>query len=133
MLPTDVVVTTELKEDAPREIVSVEEIPADWMGADIGPRTREQFAQAVKDSKTVFWNGPMGVFEIAPLAEGTRALAQAVADSDAYSVIGGGDVVAAVEQAGLADKMSHVCTGGGASLEFLEGKELPGIAALEDR
>jgi len=133
LLPTDVVVTTELKEDAPRKVVSIEEIPADWMGADIGPRTRAQFAQALKDSKTIFWNGPMGVFEITPLAEGTRTLAQAVADSGAYSVIGGGDVVAAIEQSGFADRMSHVCTGGGASLEFLEGKELPGIAALQDR
>ncbi len=133
MLPTDVVITSELKEDAPRRIVSVEEIPADWMGADIGPQTRAQFAQAVKEAKTIFWNGPMGVFEIAPLAEGTRALAQAVADSAAYSVIGGGDVVAAIEQSGFAGGMSHVCTGGGASLEFLEGRELPGIAALQDR
>lgn len=133
ILPVDVVVTTELKEDSPRKSVAVDEIPPDWMGADIGPETRQRFAEAVADAKTVFWNGPMGVFEIAPLAEGTRAMAQAVADSRAYSVIGGGDVVAAIEQLGFADKFSHVCTGGGASLEFLEGKELPGIAALPDR
>ena len=133
LLPTDVVVTTELKEGAPRKTVSVEDIPAEWMGADIGPRTQDQFAEALKGSKTVFWNGPMGVFEIAPLAEGTRAVAQAVADSGAYSVIGGGDVVAAIEQLGFGGSMGHVCTGGGASLEFLEGKELPGIAALQDR
>ncbi|UCC69278.1 MAG: phosphoglycerate kinase [Armatimonadota bacterium] len=133
LLPTDVIVTTELKEDAPRKAVSVEDIPAEWMGADIGPRTQHQFADALKGSKTVFWNGPMGVFEIAPLAEGTRAVAQAVADCGAYSVIGGGDVVAAIEQLGFGDSMGHVCTGGGASLEFLEGKELPGIAALQDR
>ncbi len=133
ILPVDVVVTTELKEDSPRKSVAVDQIPADWMGADIGPETRQRFAEAVADAKTVFWNGPMGVFEIAPLAEGTRAMAQAVADSHAYSVIGGGDVVAAIEQLGFADKFSHVCTGGGASLEFLEGKELPGIAALPNR
>jgi len=133
LLPVDVVVTTELKQEAPRETVSVEQIPAEQMGADIGPETRRRFAEAVSEAKTVFWNGPMGVFEVPALAEGTRAIAQAVAESGAYSVIGGGDVVAAVEQLGFGDKMSHVCTGGGASLEFLEGKELPGIAALEDR
>ncbi len=133
ILPVDVVVTTELKEDSPRKSVPVDQIPPDWMGADIGPETRQRFAEAVADAKTVFWNGPMGVFEIAPLAEGTRAVAQAVADSRAYSVIGGGDVVAAIEQLGFGDKFSHVCTGGGASLEFLEGKQLPGIAALPNR
>ena len=133
ILPVDVVLTTELKEDSPRKSVPVDQIPPDWMGADIGPETRQRFAEAVADAKTVFWNGPMGVFEIAPLAEGTRAVAQAVADSRAYSVIGGGDVVAAIEQLGFGDKFSHVCTGGGASLEFLEGKQLPGIAALPNR
>lgn len=133
ILPVDVVLTTELKEDSPRKSVPVDQIPPDWMGADIGPETRRRFAEAVADAKTVFWNGPMGVFEIAPLAEGTRAVAQAVADSRAYSVIGGGDVVAAIEQLGFGDKFSHVCTGGGASLEFLEGKQLPGIAALPNR
>ena len=133
LLPTDVVITTELKEDAPRKTVPVEQIPSDWMGADIGPATRKLFADALRGAKTVFWNGPMGVFEIAPLAEGTRVLAQAVADSGAYSVIGGGDVVAAIGQMGFAEKMGHICTGGGASLEFLEGKELPGIVALQDR
>jgi phosphoglycerate kinase len=133
LLPVDVVVTTELKQEAPRETVSVEQMPAEQMGADIGPETRRRFAEAVSGAKTVFWNGPMGVFEVPALAEGTRAMAQAVAESGAYSVIGGGDVVAAIEQLGFGDEMSHVCTGGGASLEFLEGKELPGIAALEDR
>ena len=133
LLPTDVVITTELKEDAPRKTVPVEQIPSDWMGADIGPATRKLFADALRGAKTVFWNGPMGVFEIAPLAEGTRVLAQAVANSGAYSVIGGGDVVAAIGQMGFAEKMGHICTGGGASLEFLEGKELPGIVALQDR
>ncbi len=133
LLPVDVVITTELKEEAPRETVPVERIPADWMGADIGPETRRQFSDALEGAKTVFWNGPMGVFEIAALAEGTRALAQAVVGSGAYSVIGGGDVVAAIDQMGFAGRMGHVCTGGGASLEFLEGKELPGISALPDR
>jgi len=133
LLPTDVVVTTELREEAPRKVVSVDAIPPDWMGADIGPETRARFAEEIKGAKTVVWNGPMGVFEIPPLAEGTRAIAQAVADSAAFSVVGGGDSAAAIEQMGFADRVSHVCTGGGASLEFLEGKELPGIAALDDR
>jgi len=133
LLPVDVVVTGELKQDAPRDIAPVEKIPPDQMGADIGPETRKRFAEALTGAKTIFWNGPMGAFEVPALAEGTRAIAQAVAESGAYSVIGGGDVVAAIEQLGFADRMSHVCTGGGASLEFLEGKQLPGIAAIEDR
>jgi len=133
LLPVDVVVTPELKEEAPRKTVPVEEIPEDWMGADIGPKTREIFAEALRDAKTIFWNGPMGVFEIPALAEGTRVVAQAVADSPAYSVIGGGDSAAAIEQMGFGDKVGHICTGGGASLEFLEGKELPGVAALPDK
>jgi phosphoglycerate kinase len=132
-LPTDVVVTTELKADAPRKVVPVDSIPADWMGADIGPETCRRFADVIKGAHTVFWNGPVGVFEIDALAEGTRAVAQAVAESGANSVIGGGDVVAAVEQMGFADKISHISTGGGASLEFMEGKALPGIVALDDK
>jgi phosphoglycerate kinase len=103
------------------------------MGVDIGPETRELFADEVSRAKCVIWNGPLGIAEIPEFAEGTRAVAKAVADSDAYSVIGGGDVVAAIEQFGFSDRMSHICTGGGASLEFLEGKELPGIAALPDK
>jgi phosphoglycerate kinase len=143
LLPVDVVVTTpdgvvfkpeiKLTEGAPLDIVPADAIPADRMGVDIGPKTRELFATAIAGAKMVFWNGPMGVSEIPALAEGTRAVAQAMADSEAFTVIGGGDVVAAVEQLGFADKMSHVCTGGGASLEFLEGKTLPGIAAIPDR
>jgi len=133
LLPTDVLITTELKEGAPAKVVSMDEIPADWMGADIGPETRQRFAEVIKSAKMVVWNGPMGVFEIAAFAEGTRAIAQAVADSAAMSIVGGGDSAAAIEQMGFGDKVTHVCTGGGASLEFLEGKELPGIAALEDR
>lgn len=133
LLPSDVVITTELKEGAPTRVVSVDEIPADWMGADIGPETRQRFAQAIAGAKMVVWNGPMGVFEIPAFAEGTRVIAQAVAESGAMSIVGGGDSAAAIKELGFGDKVTHVCTGGGASLEFLEGKELPGIAALEDK
>ncbi len=133
LLPSDVVATTELKAEAPRKVVSVDEIPGDWMGADIGPETRRRFAEAIREAKTVAWNGPMGVFEIPALAEGTRAIAQAVADSGAMSVVGGGESASAIQQLGFSDRVTHVCTGGGASLEFLEGKELPGIAALPSR
>jgi phosphoglycerate kinase len=133
LLPSDVVVTTELKQEAARKAVSADDIPRDWMGGDIGPDSRRAFAEAIADARTVVWNGPMGVFEVPGLAEGTRAVAQAVADSGGMSVVGGGDSAAAIEQMGFSDKVTHVCTGGGASLEFLEGKELPGIAALEDR
>ena len=104
-----------------------------WMGLDIGPKTQALFADAVKDAGTVIWNGPMGVFEMAPFAKGTIAVAKAIADSKAISIIGGGDSAAAVEQLGFADKMTHISTGGGASLEFLEGLELPGIACLQDK
>ena len=104
-----------------------------WMGLDIGPKTQALFADAVKDAGTVIWNGPMGVFEMAPFAGGTIAVAKAIADSQAISIIGGGDSAAAVEQLGCADKMTHISTGGGASLEFLEGLELPGIACLNDK
>jgi 3-phosphoglycerate kinase len=132
-LPIDIVVTTELKAEAPRKTVDRSEIPADWMGADIGPDTRKAFASFICTAATVIWNGPMGVFEIPALAEGTLAVAQAMAESHATTIIGGGDSAAAVEQMGFADKMSHVSTGGGASLEFLEGKELPGVVCLEDK
>jgi len=133
VLPTDVIVAEEFKADARRRAVGVAEIPPDWTIMDIGPKTRSIFAHALGGCRTVLWNGPMGVFEMAPFAEGTRAVARAVAESGATSIVGGGDSVAAVEQMGLAGKMSHVSTGGGASLEFLEGKTLPGVAALQDK
>ena len=115
------------------EVVDSEHIPADMEGLDIGPKTAELFADAVKNAKTVVWNGPMGVFENPILAKGTLAVAKAMADADATTIIGGGDSAAAVNQLGYGDKMSHISTGGGASLEFLEGKELPGIAAANDK
>lgn len=132
-LPVDIRVAREFSADAEHKVVRAEEIPADWEGLDIGPETAEQFANIAKNAGTVVWNGPMGVFEFAAFAEGTRAIARALAESSAVSIIGGGDSAAAVEQMGLADKMTHVSTGGGASLEFLEGKILPGVAALNDR
>jgi phosphoglycerate kinase len=114
-------------------VVDSDKIPADMEGLDIGPKTRELFAEAVKSAKTVVWNGPMGVFENPILAKGTLAVAQAMADSEAVTIIGGGDSAAAVEQMGLAAKMTHISTGGGASLEYLEGKVLPGVACLDDK
>lgn len=133
VLPVDVVVAEELVEDAPHQVVDVEAIPADKMGLDIGPKTVEKFGQIIASAKTIFWNGPMGVFEKKPFDQGTRAVAQAVADSQARSVVGGGDSVAALTQAGLAAKITHVSTGGGASLEFIEGRQLPGVEALASK
>ena len=115
------------------ETVPSDAIPADKMGLDIGEKTRALFADAAKNAKTVVWNGPMGVFENPTLAKGTIAVAQALADSSATTIVGGGDSAAACEQLGFADKITHISTGGGASLEFLEGLELPGIACLEDK
>jgi phosphoglycerate kinase len=133
VLPVDVLTTKEFAADAEIRIVPTDAIPADRQGLDIGPRTRELFAGKLADAKTVFWNGPMGVFEFDAFAGGTKAVAQALIDSDAFSVVGGGDSAAAVRALGLPeDGFSHISTGGGASLEFLEGKELPGIAVLED-
>jgi phosphoglycerate kinase len=132
-LPEDVVVAAEFKEDAQSKVVPSNQIPPDWIGMDIGPKSVEAFAKVIKGAKIIVWNGPMGVFEMPRFAEGTRAIAQAMSESGATTIVGGGDSAAAVEQMGFADKMSHVSTGGGASLEFLEGKTLPGVAALEDR
>lgn len=133
LLPVDVVVAPEFKADAPNENVSIDAIPADQMGLDIGVKTRERFAETIKSAKTVIWNGPMGVFEFPAFAKGTIAVAEAMADSEAITIIGGGDSAAAVKQLGFEAGMSHISTGGGASLEFMEGKVLPGIDVLEDK
>ncbi|GKV65530.1 MULTISPECIES: phosphoglycerate kinase [Sporosarcina] len=132
-LPTDAVVADAFSADAQKKTVSVENIPEGWMGLDIGPETAETYKEVIKNSKFVIWNGPMGVFEMEPFANGTKTVAEAMAETDAYTVIGGGDSAAAVEKFEVAEKMDHVSTGGGASLEFMEGKELPGVAVLEDR
>ncbi len=135
LLPVDTTVTTGFPNpiDAPVDVQVVETIPADMEGLDIGTKTAELYAEAVKSAKTVVWNGPMGVFENPTLAAGTLAVAKAMAETDATTIIGGGDSAAAVNQMGMGDKMSHIPTGGGASLEFLEGKELPGVAAADDK
>ena len=137
LLPVDTTVAASFPDpiDAPIEVsvVSSDEIPADMEGLDIGPKTAEMYAEAVKSAKTVVWNGPMGVFENPILAKGTIAVAKALAETEATTIIGGGDSAAAMNQLGFADKVSHISTGGGASLEFLEGKELPGVAAADDK
>lgn len=133
-MPVDVVVADDFSNDANIQVVSIEDIPSDWEGLDAGPKTREIYADVIKNSKLVIWNGPMGVFELDAFANGTKAVAEALAEAtDTYSVIGGGDSAAAVEKFNLADRMSHISTGGGASLEFMEGKELPGVVALNDK
>ena len=133
LLPVDTVIADKYDNDANRDLVDENKIPDGWMGLDIGPKTVELFSAAVKEAKTIVWNGPMGVFEMSNFAAGTTAIANACAETDAITVIGGGDSAAAVEVLGLGDKMSHISTGGGASLEFLEGLELPGIACLQDK
>lgn len=133
MLPKDYVCATEFKADSPAQTLEANAIPADMMGLDIGPLSQRLFGGTCADSGTVVWNGPMGVFEMDAFAAGTKAVAEGMANSRGVTIIGGGDTAAAVEKFGLADAMSHVSTGGGASLEFLEGIELPGIAALQDR
>ena len=133
LLPVDTVIVKEFKNDTEFKTVPVSEIPDGWEGVDIGEKTRELFADALKDAKTVVWNGPMGVFEFENFAKGTNAVAKALADLDATTIIGGGDSAAAVNQLGYGDKMSHISTGGGASLEFLEGKALPGVEAVNDK
>ncbi|MBR5271981.1 MAG: phosphoglycerate kinase [Clostridia bacterium] len=130
--PTDCIIADSFSEEAATQVCNGN-IPQGWMALDIGPETTKTYVDVVKASKTIVWNGPMGVFEMAPFANGTKAVAQAMADVDGFTIIGGGDSAAAVQKFGLADKMSHVSTGGGASLEFLEGIELPGIAVLNDK
>ena len=133
LLPVDTVIGKEFKADTEYKVVDSDSIPDGWMGLDIGPKTVEIFSEAIKGAKTVVWNGPMGVFEFENFAVGTKKIAQALAESGATSIVGGGDSAAAVEQLGFADKITHISTGGGASLEFLEGKELPGIAVLDEK
>jgi phosphoglycerate kinase len=133
LLPMDHVIAEKPDAAAATRIVDSPAMPAGWMGLDIGPKAREAFGKIIRGAKTVVWNGPMGVFELAPFAEGTVAIARAIAASGATSIVGGGDSVAAVAQAGVTDKMTHISTGGGASLEFLEGIELPGVAALTEK
>jgi len=132
-LPEDLVVVPELKENAPSKIVKKDAIPLEYLAVDIGPETIKTYKAICSEAKTIFWNGPMGVFEMKPFAKGTYEIAEAVANSAAVSIIGGGDTVAAVEQSGLTGKINHISTGGGASLEFLEGKELPGVKVLADK
>lgn len=133
LIPVDTVAAAAFSNDAEHKVVGKGEIPADWMGLDIGPKTCELFAEAIKGAKTVVWNGPMGAFEMPEFAAGTVAVAKAMAEIEATTIIGGGDSAAAVNQLGFGDKMTHISTGGGASLEFLEGKELPGVAAANDK
>lgn len=133
LLPVDNVIGDDFSNDANTQVVKRGEIPDGWEGMDIGPETEKIFCEAVADAKTVVWNGPMGCFEMPTFAHGTEAVAKALAETDATTIIGGGDSAAAVNQLGYGDKMTHISTGGGASLEFLEGKELPGVAAANDK
>lgn len=133
LLPEDVVIAQEISLDTPIKIVSADEIPSDWEALDIGPKTTEKYISVIKNAKTVVWNGPMGVFEVKPFAEGTFAIAKALTETDGVTIVGGGDSALAVEIAGYKESITHVSTGGGASLEFLEGKILPGIDAIEDK
>jgi phosphoglycerate kinase len=130
MLPTDVVAAAAFEPDAESRVTPFDALPERWLGLDVGPETRERFSGVIRSARTVFWNGPMGVFEWPRFADGTRAVAEAVAAADAYTVVGGGDSVRAVQELGLAERISWISTGGGASLELLEGKELPGVAAI---
>lgn len=133
LLPKDVVIADDIKEDAETEIVDIDDIPKDKEALDIGPKTAKEYADIIKDAKTVVWNGPMGVFEIKVFANGTNEVAKALAESSATTIVGGGDSALAIEEAGYKDKITHVSTGGGASLEFLEGKTLPGIDCIDEK
>jgi phosphoglycerate kinase len=133
LLPVDHVAADKFAEDANTQVVPVDGIPAGWMGLDIGPRTVELFKNEIAKARTVVWNGPMGVFEMKKFAAGTMELARALAANSGTTIVGGGDSVSAVEKSGVAGRIKHISTGGGASLEFLEGKELPGVAALNDK
>ena len=133
LLPVDTVIADKFAPDANSQVVSNGEIPDGWQGLDIGPETVKLYRDAVKDAGTVIWNGPMGVFEFEKFAVGTKAVAEALSKTSAITIIGGGDSAAAVQQLGYADKMTHISTGGGASLEFMEGRELPGVACLLDK
>jgi phosphoglycerate kinase len=133
IIPVDAVIAAELAAGAPSRVVPIGRIPADMMGVDIGPETVERFREAIRTAGTIIWNGPVGVFEIEAFARGTNEIARALASSKAVTIIGGGDSASAVEKAGVADRITHISTGGGASLEYLEGKELPGIAILQDK
>jgi 3-phosphoglycerate kinase len=132
LLPVDTVCAQRMEPGQQARVFEVGEVEPGWMILDVGPQTRARFAEKLRGAGTVVWNGPLGVFEIPEFGEGTRAVAEAVADSGAYSLLGGGDTAAAVEQMGLADRFSHISTGGGATLEYLEGKELPGVAVLKE-
>ncbi|KGR75829.1 phosphoglycerate kinase [Ureibacillus sinduriensis BLB-1 = JCM 15800] len=132
-MPIDAVVASEFSKDADTKVVGIEEIPEEWMGLDIGPKTAEHYASIIKESKLIIWNGPMGVFEMDKFANGTKTVASAMAETKGYTIIGGGDSAAAVEKFEVASQMDHISTGGGASLELMEGKELPGIVALNDK
>src|SRR6266498_2972116 len=131
-LPRDVVAATAFEPEAEAKVVPADDVPDGWLGLDIGPESRAAFAERIAEARTVFWNGPMGVFEWPRFAEGTKAVAEAVARADAHTVVGGGDSVRAVEELGLADRIDWISTGGGAALELLEGKELPGVAAIPE-
>ncbi len=131
LLPLDHLIATHVAKDVPLKTTERPGVPDGWEGVDIGPKTREAFRKAIQNARTILWNGPLGIFEIEPFSHGTRAVAEAVAESKAVSVVGGGDTAAAVKKFGLAEQMTHVSTGGGASLEFLEGRILPGVAALQ--
>ena len=132
-MPVDAVVANEFSKDADTKVVAIDAIPSDWMGLDIGPKTAENYAEVIKQSKLIIWNGPMGVFEMEKFANGTKTVAEAMAVTEGYTIIGGGDSAAAVEKFEVASQMDHISTGGGASLELMEGKELPGIIALNNK